>query len=219
MSSDKNAKIRILLIDDHALFREGLVRLLESEADFELAGQCSSVREAFQLLAAGPVDVVLLDYVLGSEKGSEFFRLAPPGLPLGRTLLLTGGMTNLELKQMMALGASGVFLKHDSPTLLAKGIREVHAGRSWMDQALSQQLAQVDLSAGRGFRSKSPTPRERQILKYILEGLSNKEIAGKLDISESGVKAILQQLFNKTGVRTRSQLVRIALEEYRDQLQ
>jgi two-component system, NarL family, nitrate/nitrite response regulator NarL len=212
------AKIQILLIDDHTLFREGLVRLLESEPDFELAAQCSSVKEAFEVLAAKPVDVVLLDYDLGKEKGSEFFRLAPPGTNLGRTLILTGGMTDLELKHMLALGASGIFLKHDSPTLLAKGIREVHAGRSWMDQSMSQQLAKLDMSSERDSRSKALSQRERQILRYLLEGLSNKEIAGNLDISESGVKAILQQLFNKTGVRTRSQLVRIALEEYRDQL-
>jgi two-component system nitrate/nitrite response regulator NarL len=218
MSTETTPKIRILLIDDHALFREGLVRLLESEPDFELAAQCATVEEAFKILSSRSVDVVLLDYDLGKEKGSEFFRQAPPGLPLGRTLLLTGGMSNFDLKQMMALGASGVFLKHDSPTLLAKGIREVHAGRTWIDQALSQQLAQLDVSAERTSRPKALSPRERQIMRYLLEGLSNKEIGGKLEISESGVKAILQQLFNKTGVRTRSQLVRIALEEYRDQL-
>jgi two-component system, NarL family, nitrate/nitrite response regulator NarL len=218
MSAARAEKIRILLIDDHALFREGLVRLLESEADFELMGQCASVSEAIQLLVSHPVDIVLLDYDLGKEKGSDLYRLAPPGISMGRTLILTGGMSNPELKQMLALGASGVFLKHDSPTLLAKGIREVHAGRTWMNQTLFQQLAQYDLESEKSVRSKALTPRERQILRYLLEGLSNKEIGGKLDISESGVKAILQQLFNKTGVRTRSQLVRITLEQYRDQL-
>ena len=218
MNAESVGKIRILLIDDHALFREGLVRLLESEPDFEMAGQCASVNEAFQILARNSVDVVLLDYDLGKEKGSEFFRLAPPGISLGRILILTGGLSNVELKQMLALGASGVFLKHDSPTLLANGIREVHAGRSWIDQTLFQQLAQDDLESERTLQSKGLTPRERQILRYLLEGLSNKEIAGKLEISESGAKAILQQLFNKTGVRTRSQLVRIALEQYKSEL-
>ena len=218
MNAERAGKIRVLLIDDHALFREGLVRLLESEPDFEMAGQCATVNEAFQILVRNSVDVVLLDYDLGKEKGSEFFRLAPPGISLGRILILTGGLSNVELKQMLALGASGVFLKHDSPTLLANGIREVHAGRSWIDQTLFQQLAQDDLESERTLRSKGLTPRERQILRYLLEGLSNKEIAGKLEISESGAKAILQQLFNKTGVRTRSQLVRIALEQYKSEL-
>lgn len=218
MKAQPPRTIRILLVDDHALFRAGLARLLEAEPDLELVAHCSSIDEALSVVAAGPVDVVLLDYDLGKEKGSDFLRLAAERGFRGRTLILTGRVSAFELRQSMALGAAGVFLKHDPPELLALSVREVAAGRSWMDQKLFQQLARYELPSERGARSKELTSRERQTLQFLLEGLSNKEIGGKLDISEGGVKAILQQLFNKTGVRTRSQLVRIALEQYRDQL-
>ena len=124
--------------------------------------------------------------------------------------------SSFELRQSFALGPAGVFLKHDSPALLAKSVREI-AGRSWMDQNLFRDVLQGPSSLDRAARSKSFTTRERETLQYLLEGLSNKEIAGKFSISESAVKATLQQLFNKTEVRTRSQLVRIALEQYRDE--
>jgi two-component system, NarL family, nitrate/nitrite response regulator NarL len=208
------SKIRILLIDDHALFREGLVRLLEAEPDFAVVAQCASVEEALPFLVSQPVGVVLLDYDLGNEKGSEFFPKARESGFQGRTLILTAGAGNAEISHLIALGASGVFLKHDSPGLLSKCIRDVAEGRSWLDQSLIQNLLQQDRSL-RNNRSKRFTEREQQVMRSILEGLSNKEIAARLSISESAVKSVVQQLFSKTGVRTRSQLVRIALEQYR----
>ncbi len=208
------SKIRILMIDDHALFREGLVRLLESEPDFEIVAQCASVEEALPYLASRPVGVVLLDYDLGNEKGSEFFPRARASGFQGKTLILTAGAANAEISQLIALGASGVFLKHDTPGLLSKCIREVAAGRSWLEQNLVQNLLQHDVPH-RKSSTKSFTEREQLVVRGILEGLSNKEIAARLSVSESAVKSVVQQLFSKTGVRTRSQLVRISLEQYR----
>ena len=211
-------KIHVLLIDDHVLFRAGLARLLEHEADLQLVAHCGTVEEALAILAGTPVEVVLLDYDLGKERGSDFLSSATERGFQVRTLILTGRVNAMEARQLIELGASGIFFKHDPPTLLARAIRDIAEGRSWFDQNLFQQVVQRELSLDGGARSKTLTNREREILRHVLEGLSNKEIGSELLTSVSSVKATLQQLFNKTGVRTRSQLVRIALEKYRDEL-
>jgi two-component system nitrate/nitrite response regulator NarL len=206
-------KIRILLLDDHALFREGLSRLLEGEADLEVVACCASVGEATDVLHQQPVDLVLLDYDLGKERGFEFITQARQWGFKGRFLMVTAGMSDAESVQALNLGVSGIFLKHNSPALLAKAIRKVMGGETWLDQGSIQALVEA---AKRPQRSGSPfTERENQVLQGVFEGLTNKEIGARLSISESSVKAAMQQLFQKTGVRTRSQLVRIALEEYK----
>jgi len=106
-------------------------------------------------------------------------------------------------------------MKHNSAALLPRGIRDVMDGKVWFDQ----QLLQEAISGSRKDRAEPRlTLRERQVLSFVFEGLANKEIAEKIGVSESSVKATLQQLFSKTGVHTRSQLVRIALEQYKDQI-
>ena len=205
--------IRLLLLDDHVLFRESLGRLLASEPDFEMSGYCGTASEALELLARAPVDVVLLDFDLGEDRGTSFIASARDAGYVGKILLVTAGMTAAEASTALELGAAGVFLKHNSPGNLARAIRLVAGGDVWMDAKVVQQLAAgvrrgEDAQAGRTL-----TSREREVLRGIFEGLSNKEIGGRLNVSETAVKATLQQLFQKTGVRTRSQLVRIALEE------
>jgi len=115
-------------------------------------------------------------------------------------------------------GISGVFRKHDSAALLAQGIREVMAGKVWLDQEQLEAALTSESAAPEEARTRQFTPRQRQVLSFVFEGLVNKEIAHRLGVSGSSVKATLQQLFSKTGVRTRSQLVRVVLEQYRDQI-
>ena len=211
-------KTRILIVDDHMLFRESVGRLLETEQGFEVR-HCSSVSEGISTLGSWPVDVVLLDYDLGSEKGSTFLAMAHSVGYEGKTLLLTAGVSELEAVDMIRQGISGIVLKHSSPAQLSQSIREAMAGKVWFDQdylkrAVEKALPVEDSAA----QTKTFTDRERQVLSFVFQGLANKEIADRLNLSESSVKAALQQLFDKTGVRTRSQLVRIALEQYRDQL-
>ena len=205
-------RIRLLVLDDHILFREGLGRLLASEPDFEMAGNCGTRPEALDVLAHSDVDVVLLDYDLGEEHGGQFISAARQAGYTGRFLMLTAGMTATESSIALQLGASGVFLKHNSPGALAKAIRMVAAGEMWLDQKVIQSMADgVHQREDLNLRALL-TEREQRVLRGIFEGLTNKEIAGQLGVSEGAVKATLQQLFQKTHVRTRSQLVRIALE-------
>jgi DNA-binding NarL/FixJ family response regulator len=207
------SRIRILLLDDHALFREGLSRLIESEPDFEMAACCASVAEAVDILRRKPIDLVLLDFDLGREDGFQFFASARQAGFQGRVLMVTAGMTDVESVRALGLGVGGIFLKHRSPVLLAQAIRKVMAGETWLDQSSVQALIEATKRPQERVPTRPFTERENQVLQGVFEGLTNKEIGARLRISESSVKAALQQLFQKTGVRTRSQLVRIALEE------
>ena len=205
-------RIRLLLLDDHVLFREGLSRLLASEPDFEMVGNCGTSAEALEVLRGSPVDIVLLDFDLGDDHGSQFIAAARRAGYPGKILMVTAGMDAAESSIALQLGASGIFLKHNSPVTLAKAIRLVASGEMWMDQRVIHLMADgIHRREGVGFQ-KVLTEREQQVLRGIFEGLTNKEIAARLGVSESAVKATLQQLFQKTRVRTRSQLVRIALE-------
>ena len=119
-------KIRILLLDDHSLFREGLRRLLEAEPDFEMAACCASVGEATEALRHKHVDLVLLDYDLGKERGFEFIAHAREKGFEGRFLVVTAGMSDTESVKALDLGVSGIFPKHSSPLILTQP-----SARSW----------------------------------------------------------------------------------------
>jgi len=180
-----------------------------------MIAHCASVGEATNILRQKPIDLVLLDYDLGKENGFEFISRARKLGFEARILMLTAGMGDAESVHALGLGVRGIFLKHSSPALLAQAIRRVMAGETWLDQSSIQALIEATRrgESGESGARRPFTDREKQVLQGVFEGLSNKEIGARLDVSESSVKAALQQLFQKTGVRTRSQLVRIALEE------
>jgi two-component system, NarL family, nitrate/nitrite response regulator NarL len=204
-------RIRLLLIDDHVVFREGLSRLLASEPDLEVVADCGTTREAVEILERSRVDLVLLDFDLGEDHGSEFIGAIRRAGHSQKVLMVTAGMTAAESSAALRLGASGIFLKHNAARTLAQAIRLIAGGTIWVDQRVIQLLAE-HVEQREDEHDLILTAREEQVLQGVFEGLSNKEIATRLNVSESAIKATLQQLFRKSGVRTRSQLVRIALE-------
>jgi len=206
-------KIRILLLDDHALFREGLSRLVDSERGLEMTEHCATIDKAIDILRQKTIDLVLLDYDLGKENGFQFIARAREMGFEGRFLIVTAGMSDAQSVEAVRLGVGGIFTKHSSPISLAQAIRKVMAGETWLDKGSVQALVEATKRQEATDSRRPFTERENQVLQGVFEGFSNKEIGARLDISESSVKAALQQLFHKTGVRTRSQLVRIALEE------
>jgi len=207
--------ISILLVDDHALFGEGAARLLASEPGFQTVRWCASVDEALAILSSTPVDVVLLDLDLGKTRAFSFFEPARAVGFHGRVLIVAAVVSPFEARRLLQLGAAGIFFKHNPPALLTRAIRSIAQGERYVESELEPFLhSDGDLRASRDVL----TSRETAVLSGILEGLSNKEIAGRVHISEALVKATLQTLFDKHGVRTRSQLLRIALEQYPDQL-
>jgi DNA-binding NarL/FixJ family response regulator len=202
---------RILLIDDHSLFREAIARLLAREEDFEIVGESATVDEGVTVLRSRAVDVVLLDINLGLQQGGAFLPLARDAGFKGKILVVTAGVSRLEAERLVERGCAGIVLKQEHPDVLIQRIRDVIS----QTNAAAGPRSLPATPAGLGFDDHpSFTARERQVLRAVFAGQSNKEIAFALGVSEPLVKAVLQQLFSKTGVRTRSQLVRIALERY-----
>jgi two-component system nitrate/nitrite response regulator NarL len=208
--------IRLFLLDDHGLFRDGLARLLSSDPEFDLVGAEALPQRALEILRNEPVDVLLLDYSLGDESAADFVvELRRQGFS-GKILLVTAGLPDREALQMIRAGVAGIFHKQHATDDLRRSIREIFEGKVLIEEHYLRKLVQVAAeSPSRGVRL---TDREKQILRFLIEGLANKEIAGQLNVSESAVKASLQALFSKTGVRTRSQLVRVALEQFREEI-
>jgi DNA-binding NarL/FixJ family response regulator len=208
---------RILLIDDHSLFREAIARLLGNEPDFQVAGECATVEDGIRLLARANADVVLLDINLGLQQGGAFLNLAWEQGFRGKVLVVTAGVSKIEAARLIARGCSGIILKHERPQLLVERIRAVMSATT--DQAPAPAADYGQFNPSGQTESRPFTARERQILRAVFSGQTNKEIAHSLKISEPLVKAVLQQLFAKTGVRTRSQLVRTAIERHWKELE
>jgi DNA-binding NarL/FixJ family response regulator len=206
-------KIRILLIDDHDLFRESLSRLLDAEPDFQIAGNCASVSAAFSILEREQVDIVLLDYDLGVEVGSRFLEESFTRNLQCKILTVTAAISDEVTLNLLENGSSGIFFKHSPPGQLIEAIHKVMAGQPWLDARTMQIILATAAAKKEHNKRHALNLRERLVLKSVFEGLSNKGIAASLNITEGSVKAVIQQLFDKTGVRTRSQLVRIALEK------
>jgi len=206
------ARIRLLLVDDHILFRESLGRLLSSEPEFEVIGQCGTAQEALEFIGRAAVDLMLLDFNLPDLHGDEVVRLARGSGYAGNILIVTGAIDAAESSEVLQQGAAGIFLKHNPVGSLLRAIRIVAAGDAWVDRKVLQDLAaRAPIAADNSFRS-ALTEREKQVLEGVLEGLTNMRIAARLGVTEGAVKSTLQQLFEKTNVRTRSQLVRVAVE-------
>ena len=218
MPETSTSPTRILLLDDHALFRESLSRLLNAEPGLEVVVHCGTIAEALDALRQHAIDLVLLDFDLGDDDGRQFLRAAKEQGFEGKILVITAGIDAAATSELIRSGIVGLFRKHDSAQLLAQGIREVMGGKVWLDQEQLQTAFSAEQANATRAAAPSFTEREHQVLSAVFEGLANKEIGVRLGVSESSVKATLQQLFSKTGVRTRSQLVRVVLEQYRDQV-
>lgn len=203
--------ISLFVVDDHALFREGLLRLLDTEPQLQVVGSASSAADALERLPASGVDVLILDYDLGDQTALPLVRELRSREHPARILLVTAGLPNHDALELVRLGISGIVHKQRSPEELQRSILDVARGTVYIEQQYLQSLVGATADAPAQPRL---TPREREVVRLLLEGLSNKEIGAELGVSESAVKASLQQLFAKTGVRTRSQLVRVALEQW-----
>ncbi|MDE1155927.1 MAG: response regulator transcription factor [Acidobacteriaceae bacterium] len=206
--------VRLFLLDDHALFREGLLRLLGSDPRYALVGHSGTSATALEEIVAAAPDVLMLDYDLGQETALQFMERLRGSSFAGRVLLVTAGLPDADALKLIQMGLSGIFHKQQSTEDLQRAIVEVAGGRVLIDQEYLQAI----LATGQTPVVPRFTERERATMRLLLQGKANKEIAAEFGISESAVKATLQQLFSKTGVRTRSQLVLLAIERYRNEL-
>lgn len=208
---------RILAIDDHVLFRESLVHLLEREPDFQVVAQCNTVIEAAPVLSRNPVDLVLLAYELHHGTGADLLRdLMSRGQGV-KVLVVTGGISEAITIEILAAGAAGVLPMRSNPPQLLDAIRRISQGEIWLDSGTLRAVIKAGVRnlAGKDAACKEPlTLRQHDVLSGILAGLSNGEIAEKLKLSTSAIKTTVQDLFEKAGVQRRTQLVRVTLEKH-----
>jgi len=200
-------RIRLVVLDDHLLFRESLAQMLASEHDFELVAECATPIDALKNLRRSTVDVILVD--IGIAK--EFIPSARKARHAGKCLVIAREIDAIASALVLKDGASGIFVASDSSSRLMQAIRLVASGEAWVDQKVLQLLAERYPIVEPRWRGNF-TEREQTVLQGIVDGLSNKKIGSVIGVSESAVKATLQHMFKKAGVRTRSQLLRIALE-------
>ena len=194
--------IRVVLVDDHAIVRSGLERLLATADGIEVVGTAADGLEAVDLVAHSAPDVVLMDLSMPGFDGVEATRRIAAEWPATRVLVLTSFSDERRILAAVDAGATGYLLKHVDPDALVEAIRAVHQGRSPLDP----EVGRVVLETHRSVPARPElTDREREVLALVRAGLANKEIARRLDISERTVKAHLTSVFQRLGVTDRVQ--------------
>jgi two-component system nitrate/nitrite response regulator NarL len=215
--ADSNPALRIALADDHALVREGLRRLLETNEGFEIVGEATNGAEAITLAQRLKPDVLVLDVSMPRMTGLEALRELGVGNGHAlRTILLTASIDRAGMLNAIRMGARGIVLKSAASQILIDAIRTVAGGDYWLDrERISNFLDVVRRLSGPAALSTNPyglTERQREIILGVVEGLNNREIAARLGISEHTAKHHLTQVFNKTGVSTRVELALLATQ-------
>jgi DNA-binding NarL/FixJ family response regulator len=217
-------KIRIVVADDHPIFRDGLCRLLALEDDFEVVAQAQDGRQVLDVLQQHEPDILLLDLKMPGLDGLATLQRLQIAKNKTRVIVLTASDDKNEFVQAMKLGTSGIVLKQTATELLIKSIRKVHAGEIWLDShttaAVIRQFVANDvetplpspLSSPPRERERSPlSQREREIVALVAQGFKNKEMAEKMFISEQTVKNHLHNIFDKLGVSDRLELALYAI--------
>jgi two-component system nitrate/nitrite response regulator NarL len=214
------ARIRLLVVDDHSLFRRGLTALLSLDARFEVVGEAGDAGEAQRRAGALQPDVILLDNHLPGVTGVD----ALPGLreaaPKAQVLMLTVSEDENDLAAALRGGARGYLLKTVDQAVLASAIERTMRGESTISPEMTGKLVSAFQAIEPGSRAEAPapdpihslSPRESQILRHIARGASNKEIARALDIAETTVKIHVQHILRKLGLSSRVQAAVYAAE-------
>jgi NarL family two-component system response regulator LiaR len=195
--------IRVLVVDDHAVVREGLRTFLELQDGIEVAGEAADGEEAIEAAERLRPDVVLMDLVMPALDGLAAMRVLRERVPGARVIVLTSFAEDDKLLPALRAGAAGYLLKNAEPQELARAVRAAHAGEALLDPHVAARL--VDVLAGEKEPLDQLTPREREVLQLIGRGFSNKRIARELRLSEKTVKTHVGHVLAKLGVDDRTQ--------------
>src|SRR5687767_4435094 len=206
-SADRMATegIRILLVDDHTILREGLAAVLNAVDGFEVVGQCGDGKSALEVFSELSPDVAIVDLRMRPMDGVQLTQAMRDLNANARVILLTTYDTDEEIFRGLRAGASSYLLKDVDSTTLADTIRAVHAGRKEIPPGIAAKLADH-------VASETLTPRQEEVLRGVAEGKSNLEIAKALFVSEGTVKAHVKAILQKLGARDRTQAITIAIK-------
>lgn len=209
--------VRILIADDHILFRDGLRKLLQTEPGFQVVGEASDGEMLIALARETKPDLILIDLSMPRQDGMEVLRELASSAFSGRTLLLTASIEKAQVVQALKLGAYGVILKESTTQRLFDCIRCVMAGEYWIGRESVSDLVKALRSfaspADGGTRTKDfgLTPRELEIVVMVVAGYSNPDIAQRCSISQQTVKHHISNIFDKLGVSNRLELALFAV--------
>ena len=212
----KEPSIRIIIADDHTIFRDGLRRLLEAELELEVVGEAADGAEALSQTRQLTPDILLLDLAMPRVPGMEVLRelsSSSDGLQT-KIIVLTAAVERIQIVQALQMGARGVVMKEAATQLLMKAIRTVMAGQYWIGREAVGDIVEfmrTNPSGEKAPRNYGLTKREMEILATIVAGLTNKEIARRFSLSEDTVKHHLTNIFDKVGVASRLELALFAI--------
>jgi two-component system, NarL family, nitrate/nitrite response regulator NarL len=217
MDSTKAHAVRIVIADDHPIFRDGLKRLLEAERNFKVVGEACDGVEAVTLVGQLRPEILLLDLAMPRRPGLEALRELSSNTTSARVVLLTAAAEKEQIVEALQLGARGVVLKDSATQILLKAIQAVMNGEYWVGREPVSNLVQylrglIDTATPRQKRY-GLTPRELEIISAVVAGYANKEIAEHFKISEDTVKHHLSNIFDKLGVSTRLELALFAVNQ------
>jgi len=203
--------IRIVVADDHQLVREGIKKILARESDIELAGEAWDTESLLQVLNVREVDIVLLDLSLSPPDELATLRLLRAKFPYLAVIVISSHLESEFGIGSLREGASGYITKSMTVDVIVKAVRKVHAGGRYVSESLADLLAHELVSPKNPQPHELLTDRETQVLVLLASGLSVKQIAGKLAISNSSVNTYRTRLFSKMGLRTNAELIRYAI--------
>jgi two-component system, NarL family, nitrate/nitrite response regulator NarL len=206
--------VRILIADDHAIFRDGLRKLFDGTDEVEIIGEASNGNECVKMLAKLKPDILLLDLRMPEKDGLGVLEEINFDSVTTRVIVLTAAEDDRDVVRAMRLGARGVVLKQSASDLLLKSIKKVHDGEIWLDNRMTAEVIDAfKRSAETGQRRDKPllSDREKEIVQLVAQGFRNREIGEKLFISEQTVKNHLHNIFDKLGVSDRLELALYAI--------
>ena len=214
--TNQNGKIKVLVVDDHAVVREGVKMVLETDPELRVVGEAASGEEAIDLVRQLEPDVVVMDIGMPGLSGFEATRRIRESRPDVNVLALTVHDSEAYVFQMLQAGAVGYVLKRSEAPEVIRAVKAAHRGEALLHPSVAKLLIQDYLTRaerGEEVTYDQVSDREREILKLIAEGLTNKEIAEKLFLSVKTVQAHRANLMRKLGLHDRVELVKYALRK------
>jgi two-component system response regulator NreC len=210
-------KVRLLIADDHKIFRQGIIKLLEEEPDLQVVGEAADGREVVKKATDLKPDVILMDIAMANLNGLEATKQIKKVLPESKIIMLTMHKNEEYVLQSFQAGASGYILKEGAVEELVSAIRSIHADKSFLSPTVSKTLVDAYLRKMETGKTETPfdllTDREREVLQLIAEGFTNREVAKQLYISVKTVEAHRAHIMQKLNIHDIAKLVKYAIQK------